>query len=215
MKPEGQSLTEVAYEAILGMILDGTLPGGARLQERRLADELKLSRTPVRDALSRLESEGLIIRQDRLSIVRTITVRDFFEILHVRKLLETEAVGLACGRIPAAELERLEAGLAATRTRGLSDRSFDEDLHGTILRYAGNDVLASMVLQLRKKTAMFDVARIPARGEPVIAEHAAILAALVAGDAAAARAAIDTHLENVRNSIIEWISGIGGPPRGE
>ncbi|MBX3568663.1 MAG: GntR family transcriptional regulator [Rhizobiaceae bacterium] len=205
-----QSLTETAYEAILGRILDGRLKPGSRLQERRLGEELSLSRTPVREALSRLENEELVTREQRVSVVRTITLQDFLEILHVRSLLETEAVGLACGKIPLEELQRLK-----TRAQTISGSSkaesaaFDSDLHGTILAYSGNRTLATIVGQLRKKTAMFNVGRIPERARPVIDEHVAIIDALIDGNAEAARAAISTHLENVRSSIVAWINSYG------
>ncbi|HSI40936.1 MAG TPA: GntR family transcriptional regulator [Xanthobacteraceae bacterium] len=209
MKPE-QSLTETAYEAILSRILDGRLKPGSRLQERRLGDELSLSRTPVREALTRLENEELVTREERVSVVRTITLQDFLEILHVRLILETDAVELACGRIPAAELAALkERALALPGSSKLDYAAFDSDLHGTILRHAGNATLMSIVGQLRKKTAMFNVGRIPERTAPVYAEHMAIVDALIEGNRETARAAIATHLENVRASIINWIAGYG------
>ncbi|QPC95500.1 GntR family transcriptional regulator [Mesorhizobium sp. INR15] len=207
-----QSLTETAYEAILNRILDGRLKPGARLQERPLGDELSLSRTPVREALSRLENEGLVSREQRVSIVRTITLQDFLEILHVRMLLETDAVGLACGNIPAEELQRLKA--RAKTMKGASKvaaTEFDSDLHGTILDHSGNRTLAGIVAQLRKKTAMFNVGRIPERTGPVVDEHLAIIEALIANDAEAARKALSTHLGNVRASIASWISNYGRP----
>lgn len=205
-----QSLTETAYEAILSRILDGRLKPGSRLQERRLGEELSLSRTPVREALSRLESEELVTREQRVSVVRTITLHDFLEILHVRMLLETEAVGLACGQIPVEELMRLKEH--ATKISGAPKAEYaelDNELHGMILSYSGNRTLASIVLQLRKKTAMFNVGRIPERTGPVVDEHIAILNALIEGNADKARKAISTHLENVRNSIIDWINNYG------
>ncbi len=212
MTQQEQSLTETAYEAILERILDGRLKPGSRLQERRLGDELSLSRTPVREALSRLENEELVTRESRVSVVRTITLQDFLEILHVRLLLETEAVGLACGHIPADELKQLKQRAAEISGASKTEyAAFDNDLHGMILSYSGNRTLANIVGQLRKKTAMFNVGRIPERTGPVIHEHLAIIDALVEGNAEKARAAISTHLENVRASITNWINNYGRP----
>jgi len=209
---QDQSLTETAYEAILNRILDGRLKPGARLQERRLGDELSLSRTPVREALSRLENEGLVTREQRVSIVRTITLQDFLEILHVRMLLETDAVGLACGHIPLEELQRLKARTKAMKGASKADFvALDSDLHGTILDHSGNRTLAGIVAQLRKKTAMFNVGRIPERTGPVVDEHIAIIDALIANDPDAARKAIAMHLGNVRTSIVNWINSYGRP----
>jgi len=209
---QDQSLTETAYEAILNRILDGSLKPGARLQERLLGEELSLSRTPVREALSRLENEGLVTRDQRVSIVRTITLQDFLEILHVRMLLETDAIGLSCGHIPVDELRQLKDRILAMKGASKADfAALDNDLHGTILNHSGNRTLAVIVAQLRKKTAMFNVGRIPERTGPVAEEHIAIIDALLANDADAARRAISAHLGNVRISIVNWINSYGRP----
>src|SRR5688572_27585695 len=83
-----RSLSEVAYERLLDMLLSGQLVAGSVLQERRLAEALNISRTPIREALSHLEAEGLVTREvGRLMTVRRISVQSYIEILQVRKLL--------------------------------------------------------------------------------------------------------------------------------
>ena len=89
------------------------------------------------------------------------------------------------------------------------DQTFDNDLHDTILFYSGNEVLAAIVKQLRKKTAIFNIRRIPRRAAPVAGEHMAIIGALERRDQAGVRNAVTVHIDNVRESIIAWISNIG------
>ena len=108
-----KSLSERAYCRLRDMILMGQLAPNTSLQERRLAEALNISRTPIREALSRLESEGLIIRQaGRFPVVREWTVQEYIEILNVRRLLEMEAAGLAAaGRVTREEATRVRTAI--------------------------------------------------------------------------------------------------------
>src|SRR5215218_4696849 len=99
-----KSLSERAYCRLRDMILMGQLAPNTSLQERRLAEALNISRTPIREALSRLESEGLVVRQ--------WTVQEYIEILNVRRLLEMEAAGLAAaGRVTREEATRVRTAI--------------------------------------------------------------------------------------------------------
>ena len=205
--------SDAAYDSILEAILSGAFPGGTALSERRLGDELGLSRTPVREALSRLEAEGFVARRGRASIVRTISVQEFLEILHLRHLLEVEAVGLACGRLPPEALGQLRhsmeladdpAAIAADEHRAL-----DDAFHGCIARHTSNGLLADTIMQLRQRTRMFNLKQIPERFVPGRLEHLVILDALDAGDPVAARHAMATHLDNVKAAIIDRLLSIG------
>ena len=205
--------SDAAYDSILEAILSGAFPGGAALSERRLGDELGLSRTPVREALGRLEVEGFVTRRGRASIVRTISVQEFLEILHLRHLLEVEAVGLACGRLPAAELDRLRCAMEqADDPEAIAPdehRALDDAFHGSIARHAGNGLLADTIMQLRQRTRMFNLKRIPERFLPGRLEHLAILDALDVGDPTGARHAMATHLDHVKAAIFERLLAIG------
>ena len=174
---------------------------------------LEISRTPTREALYRLESEGLVTRRPgRMLIVREISVRDIVEILHVRRVLETESVKLALGRLPAHEIDALEgdiqALLASDDPAAGGDWEVDNRFHGTIGRYSGNSVLAKTIQDLRLKTHMFDRERVPERFEAGHREHLAILAALRDKDLDAARNSIQMHIDNVKASIIRKLSDI-------
>ncbi|CRL45311.1 Bacterial regulatory proteins, gntR family [Sodalis glossinidius str. 'morsitans'] len=96
-----QNLSAKAYDVLLNMLINRELPVNSILQERRLADMLMISRTPVRDALNKLENEGFIGRSGgRTLVVKEFSIRDLIETLHVRRTLEAEAVRLAAGRVP-------------------------------------------------------------------------------------------------------------------
>lgn len=203
----GKSLGDRAYDQLLDRMLEGTFPPGTLLQERALAEMLGISRTPVREALAKLESEGFVTRDvGRLLVVREVPMQELMEILHVRTILETEAAGIAAGRIPAAELAALralfEAQLAGSLPDGANVRAADDRLHGSIVDAAGNIVLAETVRSLRRRTRMFNLERLPDRFVPGCREHLAIVAALEQGDGTAARLAVAAHLESTRRGIL-------------
>jgi DNA-binding GntR family transcriptional regulator len=194
-------------------MLSGEYPAGTLLQERPLADALQISRTPVREALAKLESEGLVTRHvGRLLIVREIPVQELMQILHVRSILEVEAVALAAGRISASQLATLRATFEEQMQGPLPDNGnhwgADDLLHGAICEASGNAVLAEMVRGLRRRTRMFNLKRMPERFLPGCREHLAIIEALERGDEKLARRAMATHLENTKRSILHVIGKV-------
>lgn len=210
---DGRSLSERAYDELLDRMLSGELPAGTLLQERPLADALRISRTPVREALTKLESEGLVTRHvGRLLIVREISVHELMQILHVRSILEVEAVALAANRISRAQLETLRATFEEQMKGPIPDGGnhwgADDLLHGTICEASGNAVLTEMVRGLRRRTRMFNLKRMPERFLPGCREHLAIIEALERGDEKMARRSMATHLENAKRSILNKIGKV-------
>jgi DNA-binding GntR family transcriptional regulator len=206
-----QPLAGLAYDQILDAVIAGKLPGGSIIQERLLARLLNLSRTPIREAIRRLEGEGLLTRvSPRVLMVSKVTVSQVLEILAVRRLLEVEAIGGAVGKMPAGEIENLAARvrsvLASPRVTAEEYHRLDDDIHESIARAGGNLTLCAIVTDLRRKTAMFDMRRVPERFRPSCEEHLHILDALLRQDADAARAGIATHIDNVRQSILRRLS---------
>jgi DNA-binding GntR family transcriptional regulator len=210
---DGRSLSERAYDELLDRMLSGELPAGTLLQERPLADALRISRTPVREALTKLESEGLVTRHvGRLLIVREISVHELMQILHVRSILEVEAVALAANRISPAQLETLrttfEGQMKGPIPDGGNHWGADDLLHGTICEASGNAVLTEMVRGLRRRTRMFNLKRMPERFLPGCREHLAIIEALERGDEKMARRSMATHLENAKRSILNKLGKV-------
>lgn len=208
-----ESLSQMAYNDLLDRLIKREIPVGAVLQERRLAEALAISRTPVRDALNRLESEGFITRKPGgVLVVKEFSTRELIETLHVRQVLEMEGVRLATGRIPASELDEVEAAiralLAAEEPSAEEDWEVDSRFHRMVAEKSGNAVLAKHIHDLRVKTHMFNMDRVPERFEIGHREHLAIIDALRHGDRDAARAGIQAHIENVKLSIIEKLRTI-------
>lgn len=206
-----------AYEQVLDLIMGGQLKPGTLIQERRLAEHLSMSRTPLRDALLMLEGEGLLERQGEKGMrVRFLDLEDFMENLSIRRLLEPDAARTAAGRVPAdvlADLEhRLHDLLAAARDGARHPdrtvvRTLDEDLHNAISTAAQNRKMATIILILRRQTQMFDLRSVPERLESTCREHLAIVRALAAGDGEGAAEAMRVHLDGVRQSIVSRLSG--------
>jgi DNA-binding GntR family transcriptional regulator len=202
-----------AYDQLLDMILSGELGGGALLHEQALARLLDTSRTPVREALLRLEAEGLVARHaGRVLAVREVPVREFMEILRVRSVLETEAIGQACKRIPDSKLRELratvEALLAVEAPDAETQMQADDELHCAIVDACENTVLAELVRGLRRRTRLLNLKSLPDRFVPGCREHLAIIAAIERRDEEGARAALASHFENVRQSVLGKLGAI-------
>lgn len=199
--------TQRTYQTLLDQIVSRRIPAGEVLEERRLADELDVSRTPLRAAMNRLLGEGMLERLSNGSIVvRSFGVTDLLELLQIRSLLESEAAAMATGRIPAEPLEglrtRLQALLDAQTPDEKSDWEVDNALHDLVAAYCGNRNLASMITATRRQVRMCDVERLPQRQVQAREEHLAIVQGLLSGDSARARQAMAAHLESVRRSYV-------------
>lgn len=205
VEPPG-SLAQVAYQGILKQIMDGVLRPNQVVQEVKLAQDLGLSRTPVREAIGKLEGEGFVVRNGRQVMVQELTLSDYFEIVHMRRLVECEAAALA------AESEYLtEADLNALRdeVQALDPQAgveahwtLDGKIHNLIAKASGSRLIAQTVADLRRRTLLFGLGRLPGRLNNGQAEHIAIIDALIERDAAKARAAMSQHLENMRSEVM-------------
>ncbi|QIB33565.1 GntR family transcriptional regulator [Ancylobacter pratisalsi] len=211
-------LAREVHRRLEDMIFSGRLRGGEVLTERRLADALDVSRTPLRDALLMLESEGLLKRRGtRYLEVRQMTVPEYMQVLNIRRLLEPEAARLCIGRIDLSRLEGLRRQLEALTAGGenghtaedaASSAAIDDAMHGEIAMAAGNPLMANMIRDLRRRTRIFDLGRMPNRAGAVYREHIDIIAAIERGDAGEAGAAMVRHIDNVKASIIRHLSTI-------
>lgn len=203
------NLTDRAYAVVRRLILQRELTGGEVLVEGRLAERLAMSRTPLREALLRLEGEGLLVRANARSYaVRRITASHYFQCLQVRERLEAQAVSLALGRVPADDLQRLRASILAldSTQQGSSHWQADDQIHGLFARASGNEMLAQTIAHLRVLCRLFEVVDPFNRIEEDRAEHLAILDAYLAGDDARAEAAVVTHLRNLGRYTMSRLS---------
>jgi DNA-binding GntR family transcriptional regulator len=214
LTPPDTRLALQAYEQVLDLILSGRARPGDLINERRVAETLSMSRTPVRDALLMLEGEGLLTRQGKRGLqVKQLRIDDFMDALQIRMLLEPEVTRMAAGKVPDAAwgplVTRLER-LLNEGTAGEADREevrgVDDRLHGLISDAAGNAQLSAVIRTLRRQTQIFDLKSLPERLEDTCREHLAIIGRLRANDADGAATAMTQHLENVRSSIIRRLT---------
>lgn len=204
---EEKSLGERTYLLISDMILKGELAYGDPVQERRLAEHMNVSRTPVREAISRLEAEGFLERSGGRVVVREVRLKEFVEILHVRKLLECDAVREAAKNADAKELQKIRGTIEKLMEKksvtALELREVDDMFHNFIARSSNNSLVNELINDLRRRTAMFDHERLPDRKQPGSKEHLDIIDALEKRDGALASARMARHINNVHSSIFE------------
>ena len=192
-------------------ILLGTLPPGTRLRQEAVAAELGVSRMPVRDALAKLQLEGLLRGHgDRGCVVSSLEEKDCKEIFDLRVELESRALMLAAPNHTERTLRSL--------TRLQEDLDDEEDVLGWIeadrgfheALYAPCDSprLLSMVKSLRNEVERFALASMSpdARRDGWNGEHSAILAAVRAGDASTATALLTSHLRETESVVLAYIS---------
>jgi len=192
-------------------ILSGRLKPGERLVEGHLADELGVSRNPVREAIRALASEGLIeVTARRGAAVATMTEQEARETIEVRALLEGHNARLAARRQDRQIIKRIEAvlnkGTAAVATRRF-DQLFDlnQHFHGELAAAGQNTVLGDLLQRLRERTAMLFAPMDPARQARNWKEHAAILRAIIEGDE---RKAAALAAEHVMRAGMEFVVGL-------
>lgn len=181
-------------------ILDGRLAIGARLNEVHLSKALGISRGPLREALRRLSSEGLVeIVPHRGAFVSSFSPRQLQELYELRIALECHAARLVAEREDRSGVDELAAELdSAARRLDQEDSPYppEQDFHGTLLRLADSAELleAAGSVTARISLARAKSARQPARARAALEEHRGVLAALIAGDADEATRLLRAHL---------------------
>jgi DNA-binding GntR family transcriptional regulator len=211
LQPAHGNLSALAYASLSSMIHDHRLKGGEAILEARLAEALKISRTPLREALQRLEGEGLVVKNGgRSYMVRGVDLAEYLHSLKVREILEPEAAALAIGRVAPEEIEAVRAEIMALSEPRGYDREehwrVDARLHNLFIDACGNPVLTGMIRGLRATTHLFEIARLRDRLQPDNREHIAILDALAAGDAKSVRKAAQQHLRSLHGFALTVVS---------
>lgn len=206
------SLSDFAYTQILDLLLAGQLPAGAILQERRLAELLSISRTPVREALARLENESLVTRRHgRMLVVTDVSVESYINLLDMRRILETECAARATGRMEQAAADAIRDAIAELSEYDTitpaQHWATDDLVHSSIARAAGNPLVADSIRDLRRRTHIFNTSRIPHRLVVGASEHLDLVDAVMGSDPERSRSLMGAHLDNVRDAIIAFILG--------
>ncbi len=210
-------LRELVLDAIREAIINGTLKPRERLMEIQLADELGVSRTPIREALRKLELEGFIVMVPRKgAYVADISFKDIADVYEIRAALEGLAAGLAAERITDEELEAMERHLVE-KADAISHHDMerlvevDAKFHELIYRSSRNERLLPIMNNLREQIQRFRATSLayPGRMKQSLEEHRAIVEAIQARDSAMARQLAHEHIENAEQSMIESIKKDG------
>lgn len=197
-----EPLATAAYRRIRDRALSGALAPGAQLTERALAEDLGVSRTPLRAALARLEREGILTRLSGGAVLlREFTLERLIDSLDLRRRLEAVAAERAAGFGPTPELEAqaaLMAGFAAGAPASLGFHDEDRAFHLALAQAGRLPLLAELLEE------QLTIARLGRAGPgpevipQIAAEHLAITRAIAAGDPAAAGRAVEQHLSAAR-----------------
>ena len=212
------SLTDRVYDLLRSDILSCVLEPGRDLSEAELADRFAVSKTPVREALAKLRSEGFVRTFPRRGYqVVPITLGDLDDLFAVRAILEAGAAELACRRIGKTELDALQrlAQIAYEREKKPSLKLFvqaNRDFHTAIARASGSARLAALLERSLDELERFFFlgARLRDIGAETRDDHLAIVDILRGGDPAAAREIMLRHNEVTRRGLFESLASSAG-----
>ncbi len=204
------SQTQVLFERLRSAVLNLDLMPGQRLTERGLEASYHASRTPVRAALMRLESEGLAQRDGRGWIVAPIDLDEIGALAELREAVETAAVRLAVVRASDADIEALAELLESTRPVGDEEEGVRAggDFHGELASLSGNAPMTDAVrgaMTRLARTRWLEV-RTPESREHAWAEHRAVLAALRARDADEAARLLGAHIRSTNERLVAHLA---------
>lgn len=216
-----RSLGSHAYQELKRIIITGGIGPGEKLKEADLAAALGISRTPIREAVNRLEKEGLVeIFPQRGAFVVQPTERDIFELFLIRENLEGLATRLAAERVTPSALARLDAcveGFTEPFSEHDVERYAREDFefHRSIVVLSNAQRLIQLVSSLHDHIRIF---RLTTRGvsdrmKPSLDEHRQIIEALRRKDAGAAEERMREHVRHVRDGVMQNIQFFLGQSR--
>lgn len=207
------SLHQELAEQIRELILAGDLQPGAKVPEKALCEAYGVSRTPLREALKVLASDGLItLEPNRGAWITKLTPEDLREVFPIMGALEALSGELACARITDAEIaavEALHAEMLQHFDAGNRPQYFrvNRAIHEAIMKAARNDTLTSQyrALALRVRQARYVASMTPQRWAQAIQDHEAIMDGLRARDGARLAAVLRAHLANKAETVLDWL----------
>ena len=202
-------LRDVVFNTLRQAILKGELEPGERLMEIQLAERLGVSRTPIREAIRKLELEGLVLMVPRKGAeVASISEKSLREVLEVRRSLEELAIELACQKITQEQIQELEAAEAVfaeavqkgdPKTIAESDESY----HDVIYQATGNGRLVQILNNLREQMYRYRLEYIKDadKRQILVVEHEHIIRAVKSHNIAEAKPAMREHIDNQQLTV--------------
>lgn len=208
------SLADQVFEKLEDDIISGVYARGEILTELKLVEQLNVSRTPIREALKKLEQERLITDTGKGSMVLGITAEDLEDIMNIRLRVEGLAAYYAARNRTQEDITRLK------RISELQDfyyekadidrlRQIDDDFHELIYDISGRHVLQDTLRPLHRKTLRYRRASLSVRSSKSIAEHKAICDAICGGDAVLSERLVSQHILNAKTTMIERFQNNG------
>ena len=204
------SLADQVFDKLENDIIQGVYPKGEILTELKLVEQLGVSRTPIRDALRRLEQERLIADTGKGSLVLGITDDDLLDIMNIRERIEGLAAYYAAKNITPEAVKEL------THITDLQDfyfnkrdlerlRQVDDEFHDAICRLSGRTVISDTLIPLHRKTRRYRRIAMDdwERTTQTTREHYDICQAVVAGDAELAKKLMKQHIINAKSHMIK------------
>ncbi|MGW3246079.1 GntR family transcriptional regulator [Streptomyces sp. NPDC001070] len=208
-------LRQAVHDALIELIINGTLKPGRHLVEAELAEHLGVSRQPVREALQRLQIDGWVdLRPSQGAFVHSPTQEEAAQLLSVRAVLETHSAHGAALHATEQDVARLwelqEAGiaaLAADDARGIVEAN--AALHGFITELSRNKVLAELIPQVDRRVRWYYTPIAKPRGKDAWNEHAALIDAIAEGDADRAEELMRRHTQHTTDFYGRQIAAAG------
>lgn len=214
-------LRDVVFNTLRQAILKGELEPGERLMEIQLAEKLGVSRTPIREAIRKLELEGLVLMIPRKGAeVARISEKSLRDVLEVRRSLEELAIELACERMTEEdilELERVQERFREAIHKGdaMNIAETDEQFHDVIYEGTRNEKLVQMLNNLREQMYRYRLEYIKDedKRQVLVVEHEHIVAALKSRSLAEAKRAAREHIDNQEITVSRNIKEQDEPVR--
>ena len=211
--PRHKGLADDVYEVIFTRLMSLEIAPGARITVDGLVRELKVSHTPIREALGRLEGEGLVVKTHLVgySAAPQITRRRFDELYELRLLLEPHGARRAAQQVNEARMrklrERSEQMRRLNSSRGRSSyvrfARLDSEFHDQIMEIAGNELIRDQLAHIHTHFHIFRLMYHARVTEEALAEHDSLLESLSSGDGPGAERAMRSHIERSRERLLE------------
>jgi DNA-binding GntR family transcriptional regulator len=216
-----QPLTSDVYEVVIDMLMNHSLAPGSRLNIDGLARTLGVSPTPIREALARVESEGLIIKEPQrgYTVAPLIGLQQLRDLIELRLLIEPPTAAKAAKRASTAQTNELRAfarsggagddnAVAANRL----DMMYDAQFHDLLANLAGNSLVCETLARLRSHLHMYRLYHHAGQAAVTKPEHLDIVRAVGRRDADGAYAAMEVHLTNAIARLDKVFSAQDGSP---
>ncbi len=210
---EASSRVDSAYDWLLGEITGFRIRSGAPLSENRIAAQLGISRTPVREALQRLEKEGLVKRSDNARFsVSQLTTQEVNDACDLLEVLDTYVCRKASSVMSAGDAARLRESVERMRAAAAMDdraswSAADLEFHRTVNSIAGNQLVAETVKETRRRIQRFwlRAASAQSRLQACSQEHLVLAEAIVGQDYDAIEPAVKEHIGHMRARMLDML----------